>query len=150
MIRASRRHVCFQRVESSVDSTSIPHQALTVRSPKASWPSYCARLLGTFILTSQTTQIEWKTRYTVQNNTAIRSFHANVFEPVRSTILFEKKIFPIRKLARLAAFAFRRFRAVEIRNMLITDIAEPRDAIVSLLFPLVYRNPRTGSSCAYQ
>ncbi len=62
----------------------------------------------------------------------ISSSCAHIFEPVGPTIFLEQEFVPIGKQARLAALTLGRIRAVEERNVLIADIAEPASLAISV------------------
>ena len=53
------------------------------------------------------------------------SIHPGALEPIRSTVLFEEKLFPVCKFALFATRAFRRVWAIEVGNVLVADITEP-------------------------
>lgn len=51
---------------------------------------------------------------------------ADKFKPIRATVLLEEEFFAVGELPCLTSFAFRRIRAIEVGNMLVAYVAEPK------------------------
>lgn len=51
---------------------------------------------------------------------------ADKLKPIRATVFLEEKFFAVCELSCLASFAFRRIRAVEVGDMLVAYVAEPK------------------------